>query len=1103
MYYKFTPQRQTPNVSGWRNSTEYPYSTSVYSQTPKENISKSSIRSGAINLSRFPQKVSRINQGPEREETEGNIDSEFLGGVIPLDEQSKISKYTSPMPDSNLYTKEEIMGSSPIILAPRQNNQNMEGLSVGISQLAKYKNLVEKSKSGTIEIDTEKYNTKNFDYNFEMRKENIFQEEEKNNNTSYYTTAETLPFEIYSDLVSKGFNKTKKQGKLFNYVQHTYEPENYTDCYCVLEKEFPEGEKPKTIGQVVRPPKEIQRPRSLAKFPSNTFVSQGETPERDTQIDRSPQDKFRCISMAMIKSKGPNCENRKITRRTRGEKGGVVDFGLDDPNNQKYKVNDPKRHRIRYINTEINPKTKIKACKIIQKWWFNLKKPKKVDNTLELITRIQKMLRGYNVRKNLYKLFALALYYQNFSDTLHNAMSHCVKRTYFPLFSKKALIREALLKLLEGDHYVKKQHLSLWKDNAHKIGLRNNWLNALLARKGSQYDKMNEKEKHFNRWKANRDVDLDIKKANEALLQKVKGADFLVKGTDKVMKKKGMKKIGNPLKEELVNRQRKEKKKKLRPLIYRIDKRIDIEKYFNRWRLRRDIGKDIKKANDALLQQVKGIDTIIHGTYPFAQRKALEETKAPINLYLSDNMKKRRKKKLKPIITKKDSKPIDLEKFMNRWRSGKSFDKEKEDLINKIKGAEQMAKGAEKFAKKNSMFVTKNSFVNFLLDKILENRRRKILPIILSKELRYERIYLKEWMNQDERLKERDENLLCLCDSILNKVDKDNKNHLIEGLRWIGRIRTLKFLLRELSQYYKDKNLGYYFEKWRQNSALKIMNKILVIQKWIKPILLSLHKKRAERKNNLLKSTLQRKQKGIELNEILTLKRWNRKVKTDQLSPSVDIIHNFCKNILDKLLDKARKSKQLHPCQDANVEYEGIPTNKNSPELMAKYLENILREPIKERRKDAFNKLKSLPCKRELFRRIVQKRNFNLLKDVLGQAARQMKLIYLIKILEINKDFSLKRFVHEVIMIWKIYTKRVSKKRKNMKSMYEQMNVLYLKMANSLFGNDQPDNPSIQDSFQEITSKHLHVKPELEAEMEMKIALELEKIEKEHGHEEK
>ena len=60
-----------------------------------------------------------------------------------------------------------------------------------------------------------------------------------------------------------------------------------------------------------------------------------------------------------------------------------------------------------------------------------------------------------------------------------------------------------------------------------------------------------------------------------------------------------------------------------------------------------------------------------------------------------------------------------------------------------------------------------------------------------------------------------------------------------------------------------------------------------------------------------------------------------------------------------------------------------------------------------------------------------------------------------------------------------------------------------MKMANSLFGNDQPDNPSIQDSFQEITSKHLHVKPELEAEMEMKIALELEKIEKEHGHEEK
>ena len=60
-------------------------------------------------------------------------------------------------------------------------------------------------------------------------------------------------------------------------------------------------------------------------------------------------------------------------------------------------------------------------------------------------------------------------------------------------------------------------------------------------------------------------------------------------------------------------------------------------------------------------------------------------------------------------------------------------------------------------------------------------------------------------------------------------------------------------------------NLGYFFEKWRENSAYQTMLRIVKIQKWIRPLLIALKKKRALRKKDLLKNILRNKQINIDL----------------------------------------------------------------------------------------------------------------------------------------------------------------------------------------------------------------------------------------------
>ena len=77
------------------------------------------------------------------------------------------------------------------------------------------------------------------------------------------------------------------------------------------------------------------------------------------------------------------------------------------------------------------------------------------------------------------------------------------------------------------------------------------------------------------------------------------------------------------------------------------------------------------------------------------------------------------------------------------------------------------------------------------------------------------------------------------------------------------------------------------------------------------------------------------------------------------------------------------------------------------------------------------------------------------------------KIFDLIRITRVNSIFSKKRFIHFIIIAWLSYYRNINHKRTHVKSLYENMISTYMNMADDVFGNNQKENPSVQDALYE------------------------------------
>ena len=109
---------------------------------------------------------------------------------------------------------------------------------------------------------------------------------------------------------------------------------------------------------------------------------------------------------------------------------------------------------------------------------------------------------------------------------------------------------------------------------------------------------------------------------------------------------------------------------------------------------------------------------------------------------------------------------------------------------------------------------------------------------------------------------------------------------------------------------------------------------------------------------------------------------------------------------------------------------------------------------------------------KKLGRKIYYKKRIELLKKrpKIKINIKMKKLYELIRITKLNRAFSRRRFIHYIILIWYIYAKNVHKKRVNMKFLYENLLRTYMSLAKDIFGNNQCENPSVQDAMYEAVN---------------------------------
>ena len=207
--------------------------------------------------------------------------------------------------------------------------------------------------------------------------------------------------------------------------------------------------------------------RSFEKFTQNL---------KSLKLHKSPEERFKKFSLAMISSKGKNTENRPISRKMRFEKGGVVDLTPNDGRKKRFKYLIKKMSRSpgrQLIHN--NPKYREKAAELIQEWWFSIKEFRK--KRIESAILIQSCFRGSFTRKYLYDVIYMNYLYFGFCKKIEKF----IRKRYGPYFinclfdkyiKKKKLLKQ-LVKIYENESC--RFYLNKWKKIPKKI-IRKNWL---------------------------------------------------------------------------------------------------------------------------------------------------------------------------------------------------------------------------------------------------------------------------------------------------------------------------------------------------------------------------------------------------------------------------------------------------------------------------------------------------------------------------------------------------------------------------------------------------------------------------------------------------
>ena len=434
------------------------------------------------------------------------------------------------------------------------------------------------------------------------------------------------------------------------------------------------------------------RDNSYGPDNKNSFNKRNLTKPRDEfkrrAISRSPDHKFLYVSLAMLSSKGPSCEDRIILRRMRLEKGGVVDLAQEENKSNKFKIRkaEPKKGGSKG-GFYASPKYREKAAKIIQSWWRDLKVLYK--DRLNKIIKIQSVWRGKFVRKYMYDLFYLNFLYISFCKKIENVLANHVRPyVWDKLFQKpeteeenyENVPRDNRLDTLE--HIIRKDPrndlntklrpaFKKWYNIVKKLNNKDKKGRNLVQIRADKENKLGDLRIAFNKWvyikkildaneKLNRDLGDDDDLRKEQNLKKINGLFKILDGMDKVTKKQAVDNVSPKLLDYLNNQAKNNKLKNLvrnKPLY---EKKL-LRKYLYQWYA------NANKNNYEVPEEDPN------------KNKQLDEIRARIFKNIVENIKKKQEKNLLRKYFYKYLKKVILSKIKDEKDKYKEREKELKD----------------------------------------------------------------------------------------------------------------------------------------------------------------------------------------------------------------------------------------------------------------------------------------------------------------------------------------------------------------------------------------------------------------------------------------
>lgn len=356
---------------------------------------------------------------------------------------------------------------------------------------------------------------------------------------------------------------------------------------------------------------------------TNNDIDDDATEQKETNANKAPKQKFLFLSLAMIKSKGPNCEDNIILRKMRFDKGGVVDFAQEaNKSKGKYPVMKITRKRpplgLNYQKT--NPKCREKAAKIVQSWWKNIRK--NYQMVYKKIVLIQSTWRGKWIRKYMYDLVYMQCLCQTFNQRIAKALVNHVRLSLFPLLKTAKNRRiSCLYRLFSQDIkycWIKiRPYWDLWRDydesGFDKSGNSNHNFQGTNRRVISKEEKFKELVKAFGKYRNMSTTLKDMKKVQleEDSKKKEKGLLRILQNEPLLLQRTAFRTIMPHLTKHYLAKTKQQAIPLLRNSFVKRSKTISFErlqKEFYRWKslcfARKFLGKlkEIKKNKEKYIK---------------------------------------------------------------------------------------------------------------------------------------------------------------------------------------------------------------------------------------------------------------------------------------------------------------------------------------------------------------------------------------------------------------------------------------------------------------------------------------------------------------------